>query len=174
MTKNCDKHEARVPSTVFVVPVNVHKKNSIWEMSRKPRWFSAVKEEALFEQVEAIEFKVYLSNDVCQTSPRKQKRRHLQRQLRAHQNREANCILEMKDKVILVYNMATHYLWAIVQSDWSRYPPYISTCTVVTKTKWPTVLLRSNKEEIRTLLKVQFQDIYKKSAKYEVKVLRGR
>ena len=44
----------------------------------------------------------------------------------------------------------------------------------VAKTKWPTVFLRSNKEGIQTLLRVQFPKMWNKSTKYEIKIFRDK
>ena len=45
------------------------------------------------------------------------------------------------------YNIATHYVWGILQCDWLNYPPYISLYTVGSKTKMVVQNLTGNCEQ---------------------------
>ena len=44
----------------------------------------------------------------------------------------------------------------------------------VAKTKWPTVLLRSDKEANKTFVESAVSEMQNKSAKYEIKIFRGK
>ena len=62
---------------------------------------------------------------------------------------------ELKIKTYIhVYNIAIHRIWAVLQSDWLNYSPYISSYTAISEKqdggpKTTRVLRNTKKENIR-------------------------